>query len=148
MKYYCPVRTKTYLGILLETRRRNGHCKDSFNKAVILKRTLNIFKSALKGLPCISNLIANAVFYSLSIFCSNFLDFVDTKNNFKDSIRKKLKHKQFKQDQKKIKVICIKVKVAQQRYINFDGFHNTSKISLSQTHDLIEFALNVKVFLK
>ena len=144
MKHYYPVRTTTYLGILLETRRGNGYCKVSFNKAVIL----NIFKSTLKGLPCISNLSANAVFYSLSIFCWNFLNFVDTKNNFKDFIRKKLKYKQFKQDWKKIKVICIIVKVAQERYINLDGFHNTSKISLSQKHDLFEFALNVKVFLK
>ena len=112
MKYYYPVRTATYLGILLETTRRNGHCKVSFNKAVILKRILNIFKLALKGLPFISNLSTNAIDYSLSIFCWNFLDFVDTKNNFKDFIRKKLKYKQFKQDWKKIKVICVIVKVA------------------------------------
>ena len=152
MKHYYPVCTTTYLWILLETRRGNGHCKVCFNEAVILKRILNIFKSALKaglkGLPCISNLSANAVFYSLSIFCWNFLNFVDTKNNFKDFIGKKLKYKQFLKSCKKMKVICIKFKVAQERNINLDGFHNTSKISLSQKHDLFEFALNVKVFLK
>ena len=112
MKHYYPVRTTTYLGILSETRRGNRHCKVSFNKAVMLERILNIFKSALRGLPCISNLSANAVFYSLSIFCWNFLNFVDTKNNFKHFLRKKLKYKQFKEDWKKMKVICIKVKVA------------------------------------
>ena len=93
-KYYYPVPTTTSLGILLETRRGNGHCKFSFNKAIILKRILNIFKSASTGLPCISILSANAVFYSLSIFCWNFLNFVDTKNNFKDFIGKNLKNKQ------------------------------------------------------
>ena len=101
MKHYYPVPITTYLEILLETRRGNGHCKFSINKAVILKRIFNIFKSALTGLPCISNLSANAVFYRLSIFCWNFLNFVDTKNNFNDFIRKKLKNKQFKQDFKK-----------------------------------------------
>ena len=69
MKHYYLLRTTAYLGILLETRRGNGHCKVSFNKAAILKRILNIFQSALRGLLCISNLGANAIFYSLSIFC-------------------------------------------------------------------------------
>ena len=52
----------------------------------------------LTGLPCISNLSANAVFYHLSIFYWNLSNFVDTENDFKDFIRKKLKNKQFKQD--------------------------------------------------
>ena len=99
--HYYPAHTTNYLGILLETRRGNGHCKYSFNKAILLKRILNVFKSALTGLPCISNLSANAAFYSLSIFCWNFLNFVDKKNNFKDFIRKNLKNKQFRQGRKK-----------------------------------------------
>ena len=99
-KHYYPVRPTTYLRILLETRRGNGHCKVSFNIALILKLILNTFKSALTNLPCISNLSANAVFYSLSSFYRNFLNFEDMKNNFKYFIRKKLKYKQFKQDWK------------------------------------------------
>ena len=95
-KYYYPVRTTTYLWILLEMRKGNGQCNFSFNKAVILKRILNIFKSALISLHCISNLSVNTVFCSLSIFCWNFLNFVYMKNNLKDFIRKKLKCKQFK----------------------------------------------------
>ena len=97
-KKHYPVRTITYLGILLKTRRGNGHCKLIFDKAVILKRILNIFKLALTVLPCNSNLSEDAVFYSLSIFCWNFLNFLYTKNNFRDFVRKKLKKKQFKQD--------------------------------------------------
>ena len=50
---YHPVRTTTYLTILLEMRRGNGQCKFSFNKAVVLKPILNIFKSALTGLPAL-----------------------------------------------------------------------------------------------
>lgn len=46
-KHYNPVRTTTYLGIILETRRGKGHCEFSFNKVDILKRILNLFKSAL-----------------------------------------------------------------------------------------------------
>ena len=100
-KKHYPVRTTAYLGILLETRRGNGQCKLIFDKAVILKRILNIFKLALTGLPCNSNLSENAVFYSLFIFCWNFLNFLYTKNNFRDFVGKKLKKKQFKQDWKK-----------------------------------------------
>ena len=59
-----------------------------------------MFKSALTSLPCISNLSANAIFYSLSSFYRNLLNFEDKKNNFKYFIRKKLKYKQFKQDWK------------------------------------------------
>ena len=102
-KLHCyPVRTTTCLGILLEIRRGNGQCKFSFNKAVILKRILNIFKSALTGFPCISNLSATTALYSLSIFCWNSfnfgsaLTFCDTKSNFNNFIGKKLKIKQFK----------------------------------------------------
>ena len=91
-KKHYPVRTITYLGILLKTRRGNGHCKLIFDKAVILKRILNIFKLALTGLP--TGLSENAVFYSLFIFCWNFLNFLYTKNNFRDFVRKKLKKKQ------------------------------------------------------
>ena len=47
-----------------------------------------------------------------------------------------------------MKVNCIKVKVAVESYIDLDAFHNTSQNSLRQKHDLFEFALNVKVFLK
>ena len=45
-------------------RKGNGQCNFSFNKAVILKRILNIFKSALTGLPYISNLSVNTDLYS------------------------------------------------------------------------------------
>ena len=47
-----------------------------------------------------------------------------------------------------MKVNCVKVKVYQERCIDLDGFNNTSKNLLRQKHDLFEFALNVKVFLK
>ena len=101
-KYYYPVRTTTYLWILLEMRKGNGQCNFSFNKAVILKRILNIFKSALTGLPYISNLSVNTDLYSypLSAGISWILvplsSFVTQKTIFKDCIRKKLKSKQFK----------------------------------------------------
>ena len=48
-------------------------------------------------MPCNSNFSENAVFYSLSIFCWNFLNILDRKNNFTDLITKKLKSKQFRQ---------------------------------------------------
>ena len=54
-KHDYPVRTTTYLRILSEMKRGNRQCKFSFNKAVLLKQILNIFKSDLKSLPCFSN---------------------------------------------------------------------------------------------
>ena len=41
-----------------------------------------------------------------------------------------------------MKVTCIKLKVAWEMYIDLEGFHNTSKISLCQKYDLLEFALS------
>ena len=61
-EHYNPVRTTIYLGILLEMRRRNRQRKFSFKKAVILIRILNIIKSTLTGLPCISTLSVNKLF--------------------------------------------------------------------------------------
>ena len=88
----------------------------------ILKRLYTIiFKSALIGLPCISSLSANTVFYKLSIFCWNFF-------NFGSAL--------------KVEVTCINVKLSKEKYIDLYGFRNTSKLHL------FEFALNVKVFLK
>ena len=78
--------------------------KNSFVAEVTLKRILSIFKSAVTGSPCISNLSANTVFYTLSIFCWNFLNFgsafmfCDTEKNFTDFFSKKLKIKQLKYD--------------------------------------------------
>ena len=46
--HYYPVRTATYLGVLLETRRGKAQCKFSFNKAVILKQILIIFLNHLQ----------------------------------------------------------------------------------------------------
>ena len=49
-KCYDPLCTASILGILLETRSGSGHQKFSFIKALILRRILNIFKSALTDL--------------------------------------------------------------------------------------------------
>ena len=45
------IRSTSILGLFVETRIGNELHKFSFNKAVVLKPILNIFKSALTGLP-------------------------------------------------------------------------------------------------
>ena len=59
----------------MRNEKRKWKCKFSFDKTVILKRILIIFKSALTTLLCISNLSVNTVLYRSSIFCRNFLNF-------------------------------------------------------------------------
>ena len=101
-KHYYPLCTTTYF-FFLEMKRGNGQCKFSFDKAVIL----NIFKSALAGWPCISNLSVNIALYSLFTFCYDFLNFgytfkfCDTKKNFKDFIWKNRRLKNLSMNEKK-----------------------------------------------
>ena len=71
---YYPIRNVTHLGSVLESKRENGHCKFSFNEAVIFEQILKIFKSTLTNLTCISTLSVNAIFCNLSLILWNFLN--------------------------------------------------------------------------
>ena len=79
---------------------------DSAN-LVLIKLLYLIFKSALTGWPCISNLSVNIALYSLFTFCYDFLNFgytfkfCDTKKNFKDFIWKNRRLKNLSMNEKK-----------------------------------------------
>ena len=74
-KHHYPVRITTYLGILSEMKRGKRQCKFSFNKAVILKQILNIFKSDLKKFALLFKFKCNYSPLQFIHFQLEFLEF-------------------------------------------------------------------------